>query len=131
MRGASSASLGASRAHRITPAHAGSIDGTLWLNLGDRDHPRACGEHHLGHVGKLGKLGSPPRMRGALASRIGPANTLRITPAHAGSMLASTLFYMVLRDHPRACGEHLVVPERHKSGRGSPPRMRGAFGRNR
>ena len=50
-----------------------------------RDHPRACGEHRQGRVGRDAVQGSSPRMRGAPHSfEVFHIHT-EIIPAHAGS----------------------------------------------
>ena len=49
----------------------------------------------------------------------------RITPAHAGKTLNATCFTSMTWDHPRACGENVLVRFSHCNETGSPPRMRG------
>ena len=49
----------------------------------------------------------------------------RITPAHAGKTIALPTGGTVAPDHPRACGENVVIPLRLADVTGSPPRMRG------
>ncbi len=152
-RGSSPRMRGTRRASRIPhmqdgiiPAHAGNTEfrHTTWLK--SRDHPRACGEHpRLSHRRLLGR-GSSPRMRGtqnvylvsSVFAGIIPAhagNTPRdrrrsggdtgIIPAHAGNTIKHLRRNHNLRDHPRACGEH-IVDSRYRSGLpGSSPRMRG------
>ena len=89
------------------------------------DHPRACGEKHNHDEPAIHGIGSPPRMRGkakAAASRLRP---LRITPAHAGKRVHRALMPGNIKDHPRACGEKLVILQANVDYWGSPPRMRG------
>ena len=48
-----------------------------------------------------------------------------ITPAYAGKRTPSTASGCGVRDHPRVCGEKLLLYSRYKPCKGSPPRMRG------
>ena len=89
------------------------------------DHPRACGENWTSTTSASKIAGSPPRMRGKLASRRVYRATVRITPAHAGKTMLCCGFRSTRRDHPRACGENLSSAPRWKYVLGSPPRMRG------
>ena len=69
--------------------------------------------------------GSSPRMRGTLPAARRVEVVVGIIPAHAGntaSTLHVSLFYW---DHPRACGEHRLIPWTAACREGSSPRMRG------
>ena len=48
-----------------------------------------------------------------------------ITPAYAGKSLGQLRKFLLLRDHPRVCGEKKLAEFEDESGEGSPPRMRG------
>ena len=50
---------------------------------------------------------------------------VRITPAHAGKRMKAAGMCSEVQDHPRACGEKNFRKVLHRSGLGSPPRMRG------
>ena len=50
---------------------------------------------------------------------------LRITPAHAGNSAGSRRNRRGKKDHPRTCGEQLVLPKTLRRRLGSPPHMRG------
>ena len=95
----------ASELKRITPAHAGK---TITR--------RSTGQ-------KI--LGSPPRMRGKPYRRCSRVDEARITPAHAGKTGCPDTAAQVRQDHPRACGENVLVEGYVKVFIGSPPRMRG------
>ena len=56
-----------------------------------------------------------------------PYPTLRITPAYAGSMPATTAVINGTRDHPRIRGEHTGSGANCPLGLGSPPHTRGAL----
>jgi len=66
-------------------------------------------------------------MRGASARLPAKEKSLRITPAHAGSIKTMLYEGILTRDHPRACGEHQARAVAGGGRTGSPPRMRGAF----
>ena len=126
MRGAQRSLYRCAYGFGITPAYAGST-ATACGSAGRRqDHPRVCGEHRTATDGSSSLRGSPPRMRGARAPDGGSDASLRITPAYAGSTVATFTIEQNPKDHPRVCGEHFA--ETHISIRwlGSPPRMRGA-----
>jgi len=66
-------------------------------------------------------------MRGAFTVTGIPVVTLRITPAHAGSIHCHRDTGGNSEDHPRACGEHSCSGPHSVWLSGSPPRMRGAY----
>ena len=91
---------------RITPAHAGKTKRIRKAEEILADHPRACGENLFGSATMNHGAGSPPRMRGKQALYVVPRKQIRITPAHAGKTLSVIIFFMLVADHPRACGEN-------------------------
>ena len=109
----------------ITPAYAGTTrtGPAHWLIY--MDHPRVCGDHLQVRDCLSTIQGSPPRMRGPLASQRLLINYTRITPAYAGTTGEWVSTLEGREDHPRVCGDH--ASRRPSSGRGlgSPPRMRG------
>ena len=64
-------------------------------------------------------------MRGKALSSSSVSSWLRITPAHAGKRSERVHYYLTPEDHPRACGEKLLVILEPPAKVGSPPRMRG------
>ena len=110
---------------RITPACAGKTCSFNSPLFSQTDHPRVCGENCVFPGSFTYWNGSPPRVRGKrLQLHTSPRGT-RITPACAGKTLFALSVFLVLSDHPRACGENIkchgcALPEP-----GSPPRMRG------
>ena len=109
----------------IIPAHAGNTPGyRIWV-YPPKDHPRACGEHHVPILCAEFPRGSSPRMRGTRYVARFPSSWLGIIPAHAGNTLSARSLIRYTGDHPRACGEH----DGHGGGSpalpGSSPRMRG------
>ena len=125
MRGKLTAVLARPPQLRITPAHAGKTQAPASISALPSDHPRACGENNKSLCASMNQGGSPPRMRGKLASAISASGAPRITPAHAGKTNDSIYKYEHFTDHPRACGENSLIASRTISGPGSPPRMRG------
>ena len=94
----------------ITPAYAGkSFSGTL-ISPASLDHPRVCGEKHVGEFNDKTAEGSPPRMRGKVFQLFPVHHDKGITPACAGKSTASSSPCPVRRDHPRACGEKTLPP---------------------
>ena len=109
----------------ITPAPAGNITESSLISAALEDHPRACGEHGLLHLSPPDNLGSPPRLRGTCAGCLQDIGDFRITPAPAGNIPAQKIHDAGEEDHPRACGEHLLLHHLFAPPCGSPPRLRG------
>ena len=90
---------------RITPACAGKSYHAWHMVVIVWDHPRVCGEKHLGSIIRVCLVGSPPRVRGK--ERCGRASRMSkgITPACAGKSFCLLLLQLLVEDHPRVCGE--------------------------
>ena len=89
----------------ITPACAGK---SCWKKSTINhygDHPRVCGEKSAGAYQGAAALGSPPRVRGKVPAMQDIWSSIRITPACAGKSSPNHVFFPVLGDHPRVCGE--------------------------
>ena len=125
MRGKLQRYLNVPAFHRITPAHAGKTAINLLRPQGAEDHPRACGENGAGGQGMRTQRESPPRMRGKQHLRCDSLGRQGITPAHAGKTVKNHVAIVILKDHPRACGENFRDLQQCASGAQSPPRMRG------
>ena len=93
----------------IIPAHAGLTRLQQSLRQFARDHPRACGAHLPALPFTTRLKGSSPRMRGSLHCLLSSKRGLRIIPAHAGLTRISSTITWPIRDHPRACGAHLIL----------------------
>ena len=125
MRGKLTRDLRAAPAVRITPADAGKTH-LSGLPIRDaQDHPRGCGENLRSRALRRHRTGSPPRMRGKRRQNGKSASSPGITPADAGKTGYMQLHLRRSRDHPRGCGENLLLPPRAENKGGSPPRMRG------
>ena len=112
----------------ITPACAGKRQTGLTLMLWSGDHPCVCGEKALKSWLMSGDVGSPPRMRGKVTLSNHHAFLFRITPACAGKSCSHRSFVVLLRDHPRVCGEKGFFRRSSLRMWGSPPRVRGKAG---
>ena len=84
-----------------------------------------CGENRAGASPPDLLKGSPPRVRGKPRKREGRSPPLRITPACAGKTPAPGVPNGTVKDHPRVCGENLLILSKDKRIAGSPPRVRG------
>ena len=69
----------------ITPACAGNSLGSTIVALGNKDHPRVCGEQDMIAALDSQLEGSPPRVRGTGRYSRGGDYFMRITPACAGN----------------------------------------------
>ena len=110
---------------RITPAYAGKSFAFAMIILYSRDHPRLCGEKFEKLSKKQKVVGSPPPMRGKVASCPLVEENARITPAYAGKRNSFSLGRRKRWDHPRLCGEKRKIFRKINSQTGSPPPMRG------
>ena len=109
----------------ITPAHAGKS----WTRPAGfcvrEDHPRPCGEKKQVALHHRRAQGSPPPMRGKVRNVPRRYQHRRITPAHAGKSGVRRDNGGGRADHPRPCGEKIVVRAMRSEALGSPPPMRG------
>ena len=125
MRGKVSEESGLTEFRGITPAYAGKSPGRNSRKTRTRDHPRVCGEKAPAAMRRILREGSPPRMRGKDGKSFYCTTLGRITPAYAGKSLSKLRRRAGTRDHPRVCGEKVVLFMFAVAFRGSPPRMRG------
>ena len=109
----------------ITPAYAGKSFQSLFSSARSRDHPRLCGEKFYKSGNVCGAWGSPPPMRGKVASSNLSLKSPRITPAYAGKSRTERSFFALWQDHPRLCGEKYEPGIEKSLNLGSPPPMRG------
>ena len=109
----------------ITPACAGKRGHGRQSGRSAGDHPRVCGEKAgLAPVTARAR-GSPPRVRGKGNDRKPGRRAAGITPACAGKSKLPLLDYSPAWDHPRVCGEKVVLSIFLVPLMGSPPRVRG------
>ena len=110
---------------RITPAYAGKRPSGGHHRAAGGDHPRVCGEKLRKQAVSIRELGSPPRMRGKGSARPCWRSRCRITPAYAGKRISRSSAVSGSGDHPRVCGEKVLIWAGAVGRWGSPPRMRG------
>ena len=110
---------------RITPAYAGKRFDTYKVGTVVKDHPRLCGEKLSGKFVIICLTGSPPPMRGKVWCSLFVFYLFRITPAYAGKSVQRSKYFNSIRDHPRLCGEKMMIWTKLITGTGSPPPMRG------
>ena len=84
-----------------------------------------CGEQQRSLRVLICGIGSPPRVRGTVASKSVSKRLLRITPACAGNSTPLRCRDFHIEDHPRVCGEQAVMATTLITQLGSPPRVRG------
>ena len=94
---------------RITPACAGNRSASPEVIKLNRDHPRVCGEQLASQPDSNPAKGSPPRVRGTEAVAEIDVDGTRITPACAGNRQRYDCFCPCFQDHPRVCGEQLIL----------------------
>ena len=109
----------------IIPACAGNRRRVLRQRSAPRDHPRVCGEQNFTELLSSFLTGSSPRVRGTARKSSLLSFPYGIIPACAGNSLKSILTCLMMRDHPRVCGEQFEAFEPEVSQKGSSPRVRG------
>ncbi len=111
----------------IIPALAGNTRYCRQYMATVGDHPRACGEHATDANAMLPIKGSSPRLRGTRALLAMSVNRVGIIPALAGNTVDVHRSSLMMRDHPRACGEHHWALRSRSPWTGSSPRLRGTL----
>src|SRR5690554_4710723 len=91
----------------ITPACAGTTLTLPRVYPMHWDHPRMCGDHQEQIDGSITTWGSPPHVRGPRKKGDEVYQERGITPACAGTTVDTIALSVILRDHPRMCGDHL------------------------
>ena len=84
-----------------------------------------CGENHASKLACFTALGSSPRVRGKLVSRVFFFRPNRLIPACAGKTCPQKRLFIAGRAHPRVCGENLARGSVRERVHGSSPRVRG------
>ena len=110
---------------RITPAGAGKTTNPQIQKINAQDHPRRCGENIQLCCMDHTTLGSPPQVRGKPLSDYDGSGTNGITPAGAGKTMPVIISSITLWDHPRRCGENMLLARLSFLVVGSPPQVRG------
>ena len=132
-RGPRAPRQGCNAPSRITPAHAGTTASPNVMYAVMRDHPRSRGDHSRLLPWNSFVPGSPPLTRGPPQAPRGRGESIRITPAHAGTTWRAPGRPRACPDHPRSRGDHLYDDAVRYTLLGSPPLTRGPqirFSRN-
>ena len=126
VRGAPAAVVVCHLVRGIIPACAGSTNRRGWCAWPKRDHPRMCGEHLSTKNRASVSQGSSPHVRGAHRHALRYRHSQGIIPACAGSTPSTQVVPCGRGDHPRMCGEHVVLGVHSAQEKGSSPHVRGA-----
>ena len=89
------------------------------------EHPRVCGENQRHPVRNCLQRGTSPRMRGKLSQAFLDAFPSRNIPAYAGKTFPVSHKTSPKPEHPRVCGENILVVFGIVCCWGTSPRMRG------
>ena len=114
------------------PVRNGSIEGLIPARAGKTGpparprgrpaaHPRACGENAMHACARATAAGSSPRVRGKRQAHGTTARGQRLIPARAGKTRCHRGCHLLLRAHPRACGENSTAAVAFGSSAGSSP----------
>ena len=109
----------------LIPACAGKTCLSQFLLQRSWAHPRVCGENIYGKLKTRSPQGSSPRVRGKLASCVIEERPDGLIPACAGKTRSRRLTNILVRAHPRVCGENKQAQIDAKAAEGSSPRVRG------
>ena len=112
-------------ATRFIPAPTGNIIGQRREYPHWSVHPRACGEHPFCRPIHCPCCGSSPRLRGTSLTYASHERIGRFIPAPAGNIDRVREIETSRAVHPRACGEHFLLPSASGGDGGSSPRLRG------
>ena len=110
---------------RIIPACAGNTNRSMQSRTNAGDHPRMCGEHFTGRSPTCSPVGSSPHVRGTPSVVEVQETEIGIIPACAGNTRVDGSTSGMAWDHPRMCGEHLLLLRSRKLKSGSSPHVRG------
>ncbi len=110
---------------QITPAYVGKSLTETIVPVRSQDHPRVCGEKRMVFPVTVRYLGSPLRVRGKAQPFCYSRSSSGITPACAGKRRDYVARLIDCGDHPRVCGEKVMLASGRMIGVGSPPRVRG------
>ena len=125
MRGRRHAAAASAASSRNTPADAGTTGDVGPRCCHGSEHPRGCGDDRQPRPGRGWTGGTPPRMRGRRPGLDCGGAWGRNTPADAGTTRVPSGTPSGTPEHPRGCGDDVVVAGEGRLVAGTPPRMRG------
>ncbi len=93
----------------IIPTRVGTSSASQARAAHSRDHPHACGDKVCAVDGYHNTLGSSPRVwgQGMCCRRL--SQHLRIIPTRVGTRFGTLRLWRILRDHPHACGDKVIL----------------------
>ena len=91
---------------RNIPAYAGKTATSGTVSTPATEHPRVCGENQSIAAAHRAAHGTSPRMRGKPPINVHGFDPRRNIPAYAGKTLTILILILVVREHPRVCGEN-------------------------
>ena len=92
---------------RIIPTRVGTRRLMLMGNIGEWDHPHACGDKSTSVIKALKILGSSPRVWGQVCYACRYTIQFRIIPTRVGTSTAIVITMISYWDHPHACGDKI------------------------
>ena len=107
------------------PAYAGKTVRSYSSRCYHAEHPRVCGENWKPANENSRLPGTSPRMRGKRTLVRGQVGPLRNIPAYAGKTTLPVSSTDPGAEHPRVCGENVLVVMPPPPRGGTSPRMRG------
>ena len=110
---------------RIIPTRVGTSSFYVDVPIKCQDHPHACGDKYLTHIGRPPKLGSSPRVWGQDRSFLVLCTKVWIIPTRVGTRRIQKCAQKSLEDHPHACGDKFVGANMPPHKLGSSPRVWG------
>ena len=125
LRGTAVRPVGTAHIFRFIPAPAGNSTPPPPKIPAFAVHPRACGEQGDDDQKRKVMIGSSPRLRGTVLTRVPRTHNRRFIPAPAGNRASEPPWMAVARVHPRACGEQYSAQYQSMTRIGSSPRLRG------
>ena len=113
---------------RNIPAYAGKTSPNPQSDSPLSEHPRVCGENGLALRGGDSTPGTSPRMRGKPHRHRYPTHHPGNIPAYAGKTVLRITAVPEDAEHPRVCGENVILFCTAYGSHGTSPRMRGKRG---
>ena len=125
VRGTETPACDQTTAYRFIPACAGNRIQYAIILPASAVHPRVCGEQTQVKGITALCVGSSPRVRGTVSSRLYSHPLSRFIPACAGNSPRARSKARSATVHPRVCGEQYPTHITHSLWVGSSPRVRG------
>ena len=109
----------------LIPAGAGNTASPSPYSWSPWAHPRRCGEHWMPASASHASMGSSPQVRGTRIRGRAARDGAGLIPAGAGNTASCATACVMVRAHPRRCGEHSYQTLPRMMCQGSSPQVRG------